>query len=544
MSYCLLWVSALAACLLWVAMFAAWMARIGTAWARRSLMVVIVLIPFFELCWIGVFPAILKFAMGLEDGWFGFVASLIAAYVIGCAVILRQASRRMTDSDEAAAQRWPAIALTVFFGAAIGATDLIYQRMDRGVQARMAPIIVQNAQRYAAALGPARIPPDQNAGPLYEAAIAKIGTDPLLGAGDYQSEQLPAAADPAAAELLARRADALALFRRAAALPECRFSDVDVNHVPGMKGMFPDLKLQRRLADLAALNVGYELAHGRTELAVADDIALRRMGQQMAQGPSLVAWLVGASINNMALMKLQDVLAAVKSADQLQILEPEASGAGRESLKRDLQAEECCVVSMMMGFAGIGDWQDDSLSQLPESTKVLLSATARMRYRVCYLDQDVEVYLEVTRAWRAALEQPFFQSQAALSELDRLRGSAVASRGVMARVLLPPTKSVVVKAANDEAIDSCSIAAIAATRYRLANGVLPSDLDQLVPAYLSAVPLDPFDGKPLRLARHNGQWIVYSIGQDLTDDGGGPTQGNKGDIPFVLRESAATTQGN
>jgi hypothetical protein len=64
-------------------------------------------------------------------------------------------------------------------------------------------------------------------------------------------------------------------------------------------------------------------------------------------------------------------------------------------------------------------------------------------------------------------------------------------------------------------------AALAAQRYRLANGELPDELNQLVPDYLDAVPADPFDGKPLRYAqRAEGGFVVYSVGSDETDDGG------------------------
>ena len=38
--------------------------------------------------------------------------------------------------------------------------------------------------------------------------------------------------------------------------------------------------------------------------------------------------------------------------------------------------------------------------------------------------------------------------------------------------------------------------------------------------YLKAVPLDPFDGKPLRYKKLSPGYVVYSIGEDLSDDGG------------------------
>lgn len=50
------------------------------------------------------------------------------------------------------------------------------------------------------------------------------------------------------------------------------------------------------------------------------------------------------------------------------------------------------------------------------------------------------------------------------------------------------------------------------------RGVLPNSLEELVPLYLSEVPRDPFDGKPMRYDA--GRRILYSTGEDLIDDGG------------------------
>ena len=54
--------------------------------------------------------------------------------------------------------------------------------------------------------------------------------------------------------------------------------------------------------------------------------------------------------------------------------------------------------------------------------------------------------------------------------------------------------------------------------YRRETGELPASLEELVPAYLAAVPVDPFDGKPMKVDRERG--IVYSVGRDGVDDGG------------------------
>jgi hypothetical protein len=68
------------------------------------------------------------------------------------------------------------------------------------------------------------------------------------------------------------------------------------------------------------------------------------------------------------------------------------------------------------------------------------------------------------------------------------------------------------------------VTAIALKRYQLQHGAYPTMLNDLVPAYLSAVPIDFMDGKPLRYKlRPDGDFLLYSVGDDGKDDGGDPT---------------------
>ncbi|MCI0465426.1 MAG: hypothetical protein L0Y57_00205 [Beijerinckiaceae bacterium] len=50
---------------------------------------------------------------------------------------------------------------------------------------------------------------------------------------------------------------------------------------------------------------------------------------------------------------------------------------------------------------------------------------------------------------------------------------------------------------------------------------MPPDLQTAAAdSALKTVPLDPYDGQPLRFATVGGQPTVYSVGKDLKDDGG------------------------
>ena len=85
-----------------------------------------------------------------------------------------------------------------------------------------------------------------------------------------------------------------------------------------------------------------------------------------------------------------------------------------------------------------------------------------------------------------------------------------------------------------------ALASLAIERYRLATGRLPEKLGDLVPAYLDAIPQDPFDGKPLRYKKLVKGYVVYSIGEDGEDNGGaeknteGHSYGKGTDITFIV----------
>ncbi len=57
-------------------------------------------------------------------------------------------------------------------------------------------------------------------------------------------------------------------------------------------------------------------------------------------------------------------------------------------------------------------------------------------------------------------------------------------------------------------------------RFEISNGRFPKNLDELVPNYLPALPVDPFDGQPLRYKPLEKGCVIYSIGKDRHDDGG------------------------
>ncbi len=71
------------------------------------------------------------------------------------------------------------------------------------------------------------------------------------------------------------------------------------------------------------------------------------------------------------------------------------------------------------------------------------------------------------------------------------------------------------------AVVRSALGATAVARFRLANaGELPRTLQDLVPAFLPAVPVDPYSGQPIRYVHDAARFAVYSNGTNQRDDGG------------------------
>jgi hypothetical protein len=128
------------------------------------------------------------------------------------------------------------------------------------------------------------------------------------------------------------------------------------------------------------------------------------------------------------------------------------------------------------------------------------------------------------RQWNWAIER-LKESPDALrahaDEWDRRRAGLPRTAEAMVKMLA--------RCASDFAIDDAyfraAIVALAAEHFRQVRGRWPEKLGELVPEFVTALPRDPQDLQPLRLARLADGIAIYSIGPDGKDDGGDVGQG-------------------
>src|SRR5258708_27720769 len=136
-------------------------------------------------------------------------------------------------------------------------------------------------------------------------------------------------------------------------------------------------------------------------------------------------------------------------------------------------------------------------------------------------------YLECMELVVAKAKLPPSQAFAGIKQLEadlaaKMGGGSPTSPAgnPLTKLLMPSLTGVFTAASRGTASNETADAALAVDQYRRRYGKLPQKLDGLIPEFLPAVPDDAFDGQPLRFVVGADGYVVYSVGQDLIDQGG------------------------
>jgi hypothetical protein len=536
MSYGLLWIEMLASCLFWVAAAAAWIAPIKRKWVRAVLMTVAVLIPLLPLGGFVVLAGALKFKINVEQNWFAYAVSLLASYFVGITGILIRAGRHEPGAGPAAVS-WRRGPLTAAWMAAVAVGAMTVWNIDLSIRARANILALQASTRFLTEL-PVPMSDAQNAAPLYEKAFARLSDDPPTDVmnpplGEWEKFNPD---EPATISFLARQAKTISLLRQAAALPACRF-DGDFEF-PGSSvlDLEPTLNEERNAANVLRLHSEYELAQGKVADAIADAIAILEMSRQFGRRPALVSSLVAIGVNAEGVFTLQDALPAVRRPEELTGLNAEEFPSAGRTFWYGLVGEECFGLSEFseIGFSTRGlDRNQTNPGNPPKPPYQIVP------FRLLMLSDELDGYLQMMQELQRAARVPYYKARAEVAALDEESDSSHSHKGMFTSILAPAMARALKTAASIDAEDAAAQVAVAMTRYRLDHGTLPARLDDLIPTYLDAIPLDPFDGKSMRLRIQDNQWIIYSVGWDGKYDGS-PTKLNSLSVTLKLASPAAS----
>jgi hypothetical protein len=186
----------------------------------------------------------------------------------------------------------------------------------------------------------------------------------------------------------------------------------------------------------------------------------------------------------------------------------------------------------------LGGQRGFRLSSSREEIPLVASYSAAL-YRMFMLADDLEAHRRCIDEDQALTRRPCH-----LIADSRIRRIAAADRG-QERLKTPsgyvcPVTSWIALTTHHEAQHRIARLALAMHVYRACHGQFPEDPEDLVPQFISEVPRDPFDGDALKLKRCEHGSVIYSIGANMTDDGGVRTiyPWPSGDITFQVSKTS------
>ncbi|HEY7328121.1 MAG TPA: hypothetical protein VH592_10795 [Gemmataceae bacterium] len=288
--------------------------------------------------------------------------------------------------------------------------------------------------------------------------------------------------------------------------------------------LLPHLQECRNLVSLLRYEAMRRSWKGDSHSALKYCRAALNVGRSIGDEPILISQLVRIACNAMVCQAIEQTLGqgepTAEDMSQLQkLLENEDKNS---SLLAAMRGERAMLhkvfdgvesgeipLNMLEGLSR-GDLQSDRL-------KNTVIALWRMDTR-----EDNALFLSLMNRRIKEVQAPLHEQIALEKVWDQEVRARLAppSRAVITRLLLPAMTKVSEAFRREHAYIRCTIVALAAERYRRDKKAWPESVDQLCPQYLSSVPLDPYDGKPLRCKREIDGLIIYSIGNDGVDDGG------------------------
>ena len=258
----------------------------------------------------------------------------------------------------------------------------------------------------------------------------------------------------------------------------------------------------------AALNWDSRLALAVGEFSQVSDnvLACLNVSRSIGDDPDSIAQIIRVSMRGNATLRLELALARTGSLPRLAEVQTAWSADAEEPLRYHVMRGQRALYDRLFegienGTYDLGDfvrgkdWMGRIRSGLPSNRATILR---RMTARV------VAAKLPVEQQGAAFARDPWPDDR----HPNLLMGAIY--------LLAHHSKSFEISTARMR----CAIAGLACERFRLLKGRWPESLREIPADLLAAVPLDPFDGKPLRYRQLPDGVAIYSVGVNGSDDGG------------------------
>ncbi len=310
-------------------------------------------------------------------------------------------------------------------------------------------------------------------------------------------------------QYIADNNEALKLLHAGAAMEHSRYP-IDLS--AGFEAAIPDLHKIKTAAKLLKLEAILHVENGDDELAVHSAKSIFGISRSLANVPVLGSQVVHISCRGIATTTIEYSINRVELTDEqlIRLIDCVHNSELISDMSCAFVGERCKGLSF---FKDPDSVNPDLIEGIPLHPVLELYKAAGM------VDADAIMYLDLMGEYIKSTQLPLHKRQETVKTIDT-RFISTSKVHILLYTMMPPLSRITTIELRTLARLSTTRVALAIERYRLAAGKLPDALAELVPDYLDVVPRDPFDGNVLRYKKLEVGFVVYSIGEDLIDDGG------------------------
>ena len=312
----------------------------------------------------------------------------------------------------------------------------------------------------------------------------------------------------------------------------------------GQNGSVLEVKLPhfgtlRNGAQLLVADAEEAFLAGDTDRFIADIQGALGFAAFALEGRLTIGYLVSFAIQNLTFSKIQDVLAVEPDAftdEQLQSLAGILNGVSEEDFRIDLAAERFMFDDFVQRvYSDDGEGDGVLLLNLPimdeYNTMQFTKNSSGVSDAVTFFFAPAATFTYLSRKEALHMYHTYMDRLQERFDADVLSPIGVDTvvdgvdvlhepeRAFPVSLLAPALDLAGSAAAQTRLRRDATLLAVALERKRRANGAWPVSLEELVPEYMAQVPRCPFDGGPLRYELREGKPLIWSVGQDLSDDG-------------------------
>ncbi len=314
-------------------------------------------------------------------------------------------------------------------------------------------------------------------------------------------------------QLLEDNKDAIKLLQQGAALERSRYP---IDFTQGHATLLPHLADLREAVRLLCLKAILHGEQGQPEPATDALICAFGVARSQAAEPLLISQMVRQGAQTITVSALERVVsqANLEQEHLARLGKTLAAAYDPNAMARAFAGERCLVILMLRDPRSTG--LNLPLIAAPDGPSLVQIYAARA---VGLADQCLLRYIDLTDRCIATLQLAPQERRQAHRDLERQDQDLRKNHAILSHFMPSLHRFILTDLAHLTRLRVAGVA-MAVEQSRLSNGNLPEQLADLVPAFLPEVPLDPYDGRPLRYRKREKGYVVYSIGKDLSDDDG------------------------